>query len=74
MSGAVAPKGAAGGLRRRGSAAAGTAQKAGGRQGPLNFYTDDSPGLKIGPVFVIGMSLGFIAFVAFLHILGKLRG
>lgn len=39
----------------------------------MNFYTDDSPGLKISPVVVIGMSVGFIAFVTILHIIGKLR-
>ncbi|KAI8462534.1 MAG: Sec61beta family-domain-containing protein [Monoraphidium minutum] len=40
----------------------------------MSFYTDDSPGLKIQPVWVIVMSLGFILFVTVLHIIGKLRG
>lgn len=40
----------------------------------MNFYTDDSPGLKIPPVVVIVMSLGFILFVTVLHIIGKIRG
>ncbi|KAG1659720.1 hypothetical protein FOA52_012260 [Chlamydomonas sp. UWO 241] len=35
------------------------------------YYTDDTPGLKISPVVVIGMSISFIVFVTFLHILGK---
>lgn len=40
----------------------------------MNYYTDDSPGLKISPVVVIGMSLGFIFFVTVLHVIAKLRG
>lgn len=43
-------------------------------QSMMNFYTDDSPGLKISPVAVIVMSLGYIGFVTMLHIIGKLRG
>ncbi|VDO94969.1 unnamed protein product [Soboliphyme baturini] len=35
------------------------------------FYTDDSPGIKIGPVPVLVMSLVFIASVFMLHIWGK---
>jgi protein transport protein SEC61 subunit beta len=58
--------------------AAGAAQN--GRQaamgnsaGILRFYTDDAPGLKIGPTTVLVMSLLFIAFVVLLHIWGKFR-
>jgi hypothetical protein len=37
-----------------------------------SFYTDDAPGLKIGPFTVLVLSLMFIAFVVLLHIWGKL--
>ena len=35
------------------------------------FYTEDSPGIKVGPVPVLIMSLAFIASVFVLHIWGK---
>jgi protein transport protein SEC61 subunit beta len=35
------------------------------------FYTEDSSGIKIGPVPVLVMSLVFIASVFMLHIWGK---
>lgn len=35
------------------------------------FYTEDSPGIKVGPVPVLIMSLAFIASVFILHIWGK---
>ncbi|CAN0888805.1 Protein transport protein Sec61 subunit beta [Linum perenne] len=38
----------------------------------LQFYTDDAPGLKISPNVVLFMSIGFIAFVAILHVVGKI--
>uniref|UniRef100_A0A5S6Q9P7 Protein transport protein Sec61 subunit beta n=1 Tax=Trichuris muris TaxID=70415 RepID=A0A5S6Q9P7_TRIMR len=43
----------------------------GGVGGMWRFYTDDSPGIKIGPVPVLVMSLVFIASVFMLHIWGK---
>ncbi|KIY92430.1 hypothetical protein MNEG_15532 [Monoraphidium neglectum] len=56
-------------------ASAGARPAGGGlRSQVMSFYTDDSPGLKIQPVWVIVMSLGFILFVTVLHIIGKLRG
>ena len=42
--------------------------------GMLRFYTDDAPGLKITPLVVLVMSLGFVGFVTLLHIWGKLSG
>merc|ERR1712129_305981 len=39
--------------------------------GMWRFYTDDSPGIKVGPVPVLVMSLPFIACVFMLHIWGK---
>ncbi|XP_021748383.1 protein transport protein Sec61 subunit beta-like [Chenopodium quinoa] len=58
-------------LRRRRTTSGGNA--AGGASGTmLQFYTDDAPGLKISPNVVLMMSIGFIAFVAMLHVVGKL--
>ncbi|KAK9749223.1 hypothetical protein RND81_02G111000 [Saponaria officinalis] len=73
MAGAAPPRGsaaAAASLRRRRTASGGAA---GGTSGTmLQFYTDDAPGLKISPNVVLMMSIGFIAFVALLHVVGKL--
>lgn len=58
-------------LRRRRTTSGGNAT--GGASGTmLQFYTDDAPGLKISPNVVLMMSIGFIAFVAMLHVVGKL--
>ncbi|XP_052357458.1 protein transport protein Sec61 subunit beta-like [Oncorhynchus keta] len=48
-----------------------TTASAGGTGGMWRFYTEDSPGLKVGPVPVLVMSLLFIASVFMLHIWGK---
>lgn len=61
---------AAANLRRRRTAGGGAAAGASGTM--LQFYTDDAPGLKISPNVVLVMSIGFIAFVAVLHVMGKL--
>ncbi|KAL1490622.1 hypothetical protein ABEB36_013284 [Hypothenemus hampei] len=42
-----------------------------GTGGMWRFYTDDSPGIKVGPVPVLVMSLLFISSVFMLHIWGK---
>ncbi|CAF1805774.1 hypothetical protein Bca4012_028835 [Brassica carinata] len=67
---------AAASMRRRkpsGSGSGGGASGGGGAAGSmLQFYTDDAPGLKISPNVVLVMSIGFIAFVAVLHVMGKL--
>jgi len=39
----------------------------------LQFYTDDSPGLQIGPTTVLIASLSFVGAVVMLHIIGKFR-
>ncbi|KAF6139689.1 hypothetical protein GIB67_002494 [Kingdonia uniflora] len=72
--GAAPPRGSAAataGIRRRRttSGGGGTVGNAGNM---LQFYTDDAPGLKISPNVVLVMSIGFIAFVAVLHVVGKL--
>lgn len=59
--------------RRRTTSSGGGGGAAGGASGGmLQFYTDDAPGLKISPNVVLVMSIGFIAFVAVLHVMGKL--
>uniref|UniRef100_A0A1I7ZKC0 Protein transport protein Sec61 subunit beta n=1 Tax=Steinernema glaseri TaxID=37863 RepID=A0A1I7ZKC0_9BILA len=77
--GRTARSGATGGTvrQRRGAGAAssgaGRARGGGGvnNGGLWRFYTEDSTGLKIGPVPVLVMSLSFIAAVFVLHIWGK---
>ena len=76
--GSGTPKAASGGTMARKAAAtrrptAGARSGGGGGQGILRFYTDDAPGLKIGPTTVLVLSLLFIAFVVLLHIWGKFR-
>lgn len=72
--GAGAPRGSAAATasmrRRKTSSSAGASGGAAGTM--LQFYTDDAPGLKISPNVVLVMSIGFIAFVAILHVMGKL--
>ncbi|TMW69318.1 hypothetical protein Poli38472_001474 [Pythium oligandrum] len=46
----------------------------GSSAGILRFYTDDSPGLKIGPTTVLVLCLMFVGFVVLLHVWGKFRG
>lgn len=57
-------------MRRRKTPGGGASGGAAGTM--LQFYTDDAPGLKISPNVVLVMSIGFIAFVAILHVIGKL--
>eukprot|EP00518_Triparma_eleuthera_P003320 CAMPEP_0182452866 /NCGR_PEP_ID=MMETSP1319-20130603/177_1 /TAXON_ID=172717 /ORGANISM="Bolidomonas pacifica, Strain RCC208" /LENGTH=96 /DNA_ID=CAMNT_0024650745 /DNA_START=8 /DNA_END=298 /DNA_ORIENTATION=+ len=45
----------------------------GSTAGVLKFYTDDSPGFKVGPQTVLIMSLVFIGLVVALHVAGKFR-
>eukprot|EP01025_Chloroclados_australasicus_P047719 TRINITY_DN5380_c0_g1_i1.p2 TRINITY_DN5380_c0_g1~~TRINITY_DN5380_c0_g1_i1.p2 ORF type:complete len:131 (-),score=14.03 TRINITY_DN5380_c0_g1_i1:215-607(-) len=66
---AAAPAGAAGAMRRR----AGT-QARKQTQSVMNFYTDDSPGMKIPPVMVLVASAIFILLVTMLHVIGKING
>ncbi|CAI5789618.1 protein transport protein Sec61 subunit beta [Lacerta agilis] len=72
---AVASRAPGSTVRQRKSASCGT-RSAGrttsaGTGGMWRFYTEDSPGLKVGPVPVLVMSLLFIASVFMLHIWGK---
>jgi len=76
---AVAPRAGSGSTVRQrkvgGSSSASSASRsrasAASSGGMWRFYTDDSPGIKVGPVPVLVMSLLFIASVFMLHIWGK---
>jgi len=75
-SGGARGGGGGGTVRQRKAGGGGTAvaargRTAGGAGGMWRFYTEDSPGLKVGPVPVLVMSLLFIASVFMLHIWGK---
>ncbi|TXG66155.1 hypothetical protein EZV62_007430 [Acer yangbiense] len=63
---------AAASMRRRRTTSGGGGASGGAAGTMLQFYTDDAPGLKISPNVVLVMSIGFIAFVAILHVMGKL--
>mmetsp|Transcript_28202 Transcript_28202/g.34336 ORF Transcript_28202/g.34336 Transcript_28202/m.34336 type:complete len:87 (+) Transcript_28202:290-550(+) len=54
-------------------ASSGTGRPAGGSSNILQFYTDDSPGLQVGPTTVLVASLSFVGIVVLLHIWGKFR-
>ncbi|KAG7566283.1 Protein transport protein SecG/Sec61-beta/Sbh [Arabidopsis suecica] len=64
-------------MRRRkpagGSSSAGGGAGGGAAGTMLQFYTDDAPGLKISPNVVLIMSIGFIAFVAVLHVMDEIN-
>ncbi|KAJ1203275.1 hypothetical protein NDU88_007063 [Pleurodeles waltl] len=72
---AVAPRTSGSTVRQRKNASSGnrssTRTTSAGTGGMWRFYTEDSPGLKVGPVPVLVMSLLFIASVFMLHIWGK---
>lgn len=75
LNGAAPPRGsaaAAASMRRRRTASGGASGGGGAAGTMLQFYTEDAPGLKISPNVVLIMSIGFIAFVAVLHVMGKL--
>ncbi|XP_014250040.1 protein transport protein Sec61 subunit beta-like [Cimex lectularius] len=71
----VAPRTAPGGAVRQRKTTTVTAARSRNTSansgGMWRFYTDDSPGIKVGPVPVLVMSLLFIASVFMLHIWGK---
>ena len=39
----------------------------------FRFYSDDTPGIKVGPTTVLVLSLIYMAVVVVLHIIAKLR-
>lgn len=59
--------------RRAAGGGGGGGQRAGGGNNILQFYTDDSPGLQVGPTTVLVASLSFVGVVVLLHIWGKFR-
>ncbi|KAF6025176.1 SEC61B [Bugula neritina] len=75
---AVSPRAGSGSTVRQRKPASGSSSKksmpgggSGGGAGMWKFYSEDSPGIKVGPVPVLVMSLLFIASVFVLHIWGK---
>jgi len=72
---AVSPRSGGGTVRQRKTASSSSTVSrkpgGGGGAGMWRFYTEDSPGIKVGPVPVLVMSLLFIASVFLLHIWGK---
>jgi protein transport protein SEC61 subunit beta len=60
-------------VRRRPTGGAGNVPRPQQGSGSLlRFYTDESPGLKITPVVVLGMAVCFIGFVTMLHAIAKI--
>lgn len=39
----------------------------------MSYYADDTPGLKLGPMTVLVMTLAYMSIVIVLHILGKFK-
>mmetsp|Transcript_16976 Transcript_16976/g.43051 ORF Transcript_16976/g.43051 Transcript_16976/m.43051 type:complete len:105 (+) Transcript_16976:106-420(+) len=71
------PAGAAARRRRPAGTATQSQQQTAAESGfsqreTIRFYTDDAPGLKIGPTMVLVLSLLFIGFVVLMHIYGKM--
>ncbi|XP_025110925.1 protein transport protein Sec61 subunit beta-like [Pomacea canaliculata] len=69
----VTPRAGGGTTARQRKTTSSTAPRkaAGSSAGMWRFYSEDSPGIKVGPVPVLVMSLLFIASVFMLHIWGK---
>lgn len=47
--------------------------KKGGLSSLFQIYTDDTPGIKVGPTTVLILSLMFMGAVVVLHIFSKLK-
>jgi len=64
-------------LRKKQALTAGAAGpgrgQGGSSAGVLRFYTDDSPGIKMGPTTVLLSSSIFIGLVVLLHVWGRLK-
>jgi protein transport protein SEC61 subunit beta len=58
---------------RAGAGGGSSGGRANGSNNILQFYTDDSPGLQVGPTTVLVASLSFVGVVVLLHIWGKFR-
>ena len=58
---------------RRPATAAKGAAPSGGLSSLFRIYTDDTPGIKVGPTTVLVLSLLYMALVVSLHILSKLK-
>ncbi len=60
-------------LAKKNAAPAQKASTGNGLGSLFKFYTDDTPGIKVGPTTVLVMSLIFMASVVIMHIVNKLR-
>merc|ERR1739838_890721 len=68
----VSPRAGGGTVRQRKTTSTATSGRSAASTGGMwRFYTDDSPGIKVGPLPVLVGSLVFIATVFMLHIWGK---
>eukprot|EP00922_Rhytidocystis_sp_ex-Travisia-forbesii_P035334 GHVS01052430.1.p1 GENE.GHVS01052430.1~~GHVS01052430.1.p1 ORF type:complete len:107 (+),score=19.89 GHVS01052430.1:181-501(+) len=69
----VTSTGTAGASSGSSAAASKPARPTAASAGILKFYTDDAPGLKMGPQTVLVLTLVFMSIVVMLHIIGKFR-
>ena len=53
--------------------AASASSKKGGLSSLFQIYTDDTPGIKVGPTTVLVLALMYMGLVVVLHIVSKLR-
>ncbi|KAK4527038.1 hypothetical protein GAYE_SCF34G4959 [Galdieria yellowstonensis] len=66
-------------LRRRNTASRSSGLTSSGTSTSRNYfsarlYSDEAPGLRVGPTSVMVFSFVFIAFVVVLHVWSKFRG
>ncbi|KAF7458335.1 Sec61beta family protein [Cryptosporidium felis] len=68
------PIGRSGTMRqRRALASSASSSKENIAQNLMSYYVDDTPGLKVGPMTVLVMTLAYMSIVIVLHILGKFK-
>ncbi|KAJ1608676.1 hypothetical protein OIY81_2375 [Cryptosporidium canis] len=59
--------------QRRALASSATSSRENLAQNLMSYYSDDTPGLKLGPMTVLVMTLAYMSIVIVLHILGKFK-
>ncbi|KAH8581877.1 transport Sec61 subunit beta [Cryptosporidium sp. chipmunk genotype I] len=59
--------------QRRALASSTTSSRENLAQNLMSYYVDDTPGLKLGPMTVLVMTLAYMSTVIVLHILGKFK-
>ncbi|KAL7066858.1 Sec61beta family protein [Cryptosporidium serpentis] len=60
-------------MRQRRATAAAPSSKDNITQNLMMYYMDDTPGIKVGPMTVLVMTLVYMSIVVMLHILGKFK-